>query len=183
MAAMTTFPRPARRLSRQRPCADGSGSRARRPSPPALPSMAGSVGRGSWCCRSCSSPTCRRSATCVVRVSGLHLQRRPQLGARAWRPRSGRRDRQRRPRDRRRRPRRPRRHGPRSRLRPEAIDLLPRHPPRPHGPREVGTPNCLAARQPGAAQGGAEHVSERTPRCVSEEHRRQRGDVPAWRVA
>ena len=37
--------------------------------------------------------------------------------------------------DRRRRARRPHRHGPGGRLRPQAVDLLPRHPPRPHGPR------------------------------------------------
>jgi hypothetical protein len=40
--------------------------------------------------------------------------------------------------------------------------------------------SCLAARQDGAAQGGAEHPSERTRRCVSEERKRQRGDVPSW---
>ena len=44
--------------------------------------------------------------------------------------------------------------------------------------REVGTDRYACGSPAGAAQGGAEHVSERTPRCVSERARRQRGDVP-----
>ena len=64
-------------------------------------------------------------------------------------------------------------------------DLLPGHPPRPHGPATSRYRwwLSLAARQGGAAKGGAEHRSERTQRCVSEERRRQRGDGSSWRAA
>ena len=53
-------------------------------------------------------------------------------------------------------PRRPRRHGPRGRLRPEALHLLPRHPPRPNGPREVDTPTRTASRLARVVQRKAE---------------------------
>ena len=60
----------------------------------------------------------------------------------------GLRDRQRAARDRGSRPYRPRRDGPRSRLRPEAIHVLPGHASRPHRAREVGTDRPSVRRAP-----------------------------------